>query len=345
MAEMLIEKLQAGCALTRPEAEELMNEVLSGTVATPEIVRMLTAMNARRVEVAELAGFATAMRQHARPVFRGGDAVLDNLVDTCGTGGKTFSTFNISTAAAIVASGAGARVAKHGNRGMSSRSGSADVLEALGVRIDCSLPHFGRAIREIGIGFLFAQAAHTSMRHAVPARKQMGVRTVFNLLGPLTNPAGAAFQVVGVPSPELVDLLAATLLELRTRHAFVVHGAGGLDEISLSGETLVCEICEGQIRRFTLTPEEFGLRRAPLECVAGGSPHQNAVAIRRILEGQAGPSRDIVVMNAAAALVAAGVAANWREATAGASETIHSGRARTKLDLLAEFTANGDSPQ
>ncbi len=345
MSEKSISKLEAGGTLHRSEAEALMDEILSGAVNTPEIVRILTAMNTRAVQVAELTGFATAMRRHARPVFANGDAALSNLVDTCGTGGKTVTTFNISTAAAIVASAAGARVAKHGNRAMSSRSGSADVLEALGVRIDRSLSHFGRAIREIGIGFLFAQAAHTSMRHAAPARKQIGVRTVFNLLGPLTNPAGAVFQVVGVPAPELVDLIAGTLSELGTRRAFVVHGAGGLDEVSLSGETLVGEVRNGTIRRFTITPQDFGMDRAPVECFTGGSPQQNAAQIRRILEGERGPCADIVVANAAAALVAADVATNWREGVALASEALASGSALAKLHALAAFSETDQSSE
>jgi anthranilate phosphoribosyltransferase len=260
------------------------------------------------------------------------------MVDTCGTGGDGANTFNISTAAAIVAAAAGARVAKHGNRAASSRSGSADVLEELGVRIDLPFEQYGRAIREIGIGFLFAQAAHTATRHAAPARKQIGVRTVFNLLGPLTNPAGAQSQVLGVYSEDAVDLVAATLAELGVERAFVVHGAGGLDEVSLAGETMVAEVRGGTVRRFTLTPEEFGVARAPLESIRGGTAAENAALIGRILEDEAGPARDIVVVNAAAALVAANVAANFREAAGLASFVISSGAASEKLASLAAFT-------
>ena len=259
------------------------------------------------------------------------------MVDTCGTGGDGSGTFNISTAAAIVVAAAGARVAKHGNRAVSSRSGSADVLEALGVRIDLPFEQCGRAIREIGIGFLFAQAAHAATRHAAPARKQIGVRTVFNLLGPLTNPAGAQSQVVGVFSENVLDLVAATLAELGVERAFVVHGAGGLDEISLAGETMVAEVRGGTVRRFAVTPEEFGVARAPLESIRGGAAAENAALIRRILEGEAGPARDIVVVNAAAALVAADSAANFREAAGLASFTISSGAASEKLASLAAF--------
>ena len=212
------------------------------------------------------------------------------------------------------------------------------MLEALGVRIDLPFEQYGRAIREIGIGFLFAQAAHTATRHAAPARKQIGVRTVFNLLGPLTNPAGAQSQVLGVFSEDVIDLVAATLAELDIERAFVVHGAGGLDEISLAGETMVAEVRAGGVRRFTVTPEEFGVARAPLESIRGGTPAENAVLIRRVLDGEDGPARDIVVVNAAAALVAAGTAADFREGAGLASFVISSGAAREKLAALAAFT-------
>jgi anthranilate phosphoribosyltransferase len=338
MTISLIERVEAGRVLKRAEAEAAMEDLLSGRVKTPEIVRLLEALNRRPVEVQELAGFARMMRRHATRVFAEGEAIPQNMVDTCGTGGDGSNTFNISTAAAIVAAAAGARVAKHGNRAASSRSGSADVLEALGVRIDLPFEKYGRAIREIGIGFLFAQAAHTATRHAAPARKQIGARTVFNLLGPLTNPAGAQSQVLGVFSEDVIDLVAATLAELGVERAFVVHGAGGLDEISLSGETMVAEVRGGAVKRFTVTPEEFGVARAPLESIRGGTSAQNAALIRRILEGEAGPARDIVVVNAAAALVAAGIADNFREAAGLASFVISSGKASEKLASLAAFT-------
>jgi anthranilate phosphoribosyltransferase len=318
-----------------------MEELLSGRVQTPEIVRLLTALNRRPVQVQELAGFAQVMRRHATPVFAKDEARPARMVDTCGTGGDGSGTFNISTAAAIVAAAAGARVAKHGNRAASSQSGSADVLEALGVRIDLPFERYGRAIREIGIGFLFAQAAHTATRHATPARKQIGVRTVFNLLGPLTNPAGAQAQVLGVYSAEVIDLVAATLAELGVQHAFVVHGAGGLDEISLAGETIVAEVRDGVVRNFSVTPEEFGVKRAPIEAIRGGTAAENAALIRRILAGEAGAARDIVVINAAAALVAAGVAKNFRDAAALAASVLSSGTADETLKSLVEFTSAG----
>jgi anthranilate phosphoribosyltransferase len=338
MSLSLINRVEASTALTRGEAEALMEEILSGRMATPEIVRVLIALNRRTLEVQELAGFAQVMRKHATRVFADGEARPANMVDTCGTGGDGSKTFNISTAAAIVAAAAGARVAKHGNRAASSQSGSADVLEALGVRIDLPFERYGKAIREIGIGFLFAQAAHTATRHATPARKQIGVRTVFNLLGPLTNPAGAQAQVLGVFTMDVMDLVAATLAELGTERAFVVHGGGGLDEISLGGPTMVAEVRNGAARRFSLTPEEFGVEPAPLAAVRGGTAAENAELIRRILEGEAGPPRDIVVINAASALVAAGVSENFRDAADVARAAIDSGKARKTLAKLKAFT-------
>jgi anthranilate phosphoribosyltransferase len=338
MSLTLIERVETGRALTRAEAEALMEELLSGRMGTPEIVRLLEALNRRPVQAQELAGFAQVMRRYATRVFADGDARPTNMVDTCGTGGDASGTFNISTAAAIVAAAAGARVAKHGNRAASSQSGSADVLEALGVRIDLPFERYGHAIREIGIGFLFAQAAHTATWHATPARKQIGTRTVFNLLGPLTNPAGAQAQVLGVFSAEVIDLVAATLAELGTERAFVIHGAGGLDEISLAGETIVAEVHGGRVRKFSVTPEEFGVKRAPIEAIRGGTAEENASLIRRILEAEAGPPRDIVVINAAAALVATGVSENFRDAAELARSAIDSGKSCEKLTSLKAFT-------
>ena len=313
-----------------------MEELLSGRVQTPEIVCLLTALNTRPYRAEELAGFARAMRRSAEEVFAAGETLPERMVDTCGTGGDDSGTFNISTAAAIVASAAGARVAKHGNRAASSKSGSADVLEALGVRIDLPFPQIGRAIREIGIGFLFAQAAHTAMRYVMPARRQIGVRTVFNLLGPLTNPAKAQAQVLGVFSADVLDLVAETLAELGTEHALVVHGAGRLDEISLCGPTLVAEVRRGSVNRYEVTPEDFDVDPAPLDKIRGGTPAESAAMIRAIFAGEAGPRRDIVIMNAAAALVAAGVTKSFKTGARLAQEAIDSGAAAGKLaDLSA----------
>jgi len=334
----LIEQLEAGRLLSRIDAESVMEELLSGRMETADIVRLLRALNARPVLVAELAGFASVMRRHAACVFADGEARPELMIDTCGTGGDGFDAFNISTAAAVVAAAAGARVAKHGNRAASSRSGSADVLEALGVRVDLPCVRVGAAIREVGIGFLFAQAAHTAARHAAPARKLIGSRTVFNLLGPLTNPAGAHAQVLGVFSAGVIDLMAATLLELGVTRAFVVHGAGGLDEISLAGETLVAEMRGGEIKRYTVRPEDFGVARAPLVAIRGGSPAENAAIIRQVFAGDPGPRRDIVVINAAAALMAAGIAGNFMEGAELAARMLSSGAAQEKLSELKKFT-------
>src|SRR6266403_3142906 len=260
-----IERLESGQFYTGAEAEAVMDELLSGRVETTEILRLLTALNQRPVQVQELAGFARVMRRNATRVFADGEARPEQMVDTCGTGGDGSNTFNISTAAAIVAAAAGARVAKHGNRAASSQCGSADVLEVLGVRIDLPFEQVGRGIREIGIGFLFAQAAHTAARHAMPARKQLGVRTIFNLLGPLTNPAKAQAQLLGVFSAEVLEVMAESLAELCTVHALVVHGAGGLDEISLSGPTTVAEVRAGSLRIYKVSPTDFGKQEAPLK--------------------------------------------------------------------------------
>ncbi len=336
MSLVLIEKVEAGSVLERAEAEALMEELLGGRLETPAIVRLLTALNARPYRAGELAAFARVMRRHATRVFAEGETPPPNMVDTCGTGGDGAQTFNISTAAAIVAAAAGARVAKHGNRAASSQSGSADVLEALGVPIDLPFLETGRAIREIGIGFFFAQAAHTATRHAMPARKQIGVRTIFNLLGPLTNPAGAQAQVLGVFSADVLELVAETLRELGTERAMVIHGAGGLDEISLGGPTQIVELKEGKLRRYEVTPEEFGLARAPLEAIRGGDAEANAALIRKIFSGEAGPARDIVGVNAAAALVVTGSAKTLREGAEMAMQTMAQGKAEKKLRQMVE---------
>jgi len=336
--QILIETAEAGRKLSRAEAEGLMEELLSGRIATQEIVRILLALNRRPVSVEELSGFARVMRKYAAPVFAPDEPRLTMLVDTCGTGGDETGTFNISTASAIVAAAAGARVAKHGNRSVSSRSGSADVLEALGVRIDLPMTVAGRSVREIGIGFLFAPAAHAAARHAAPARQQIGQRTIFNLLGPLTNPAGAEAQVLGVFSADVIDTVAATLAELGTHRAFVVHGAGGLDEISLSGETQIAEVRNGSVRRFIVAPEDFGISRSPLEALRGGTPQENATLIYSLLAGEPGPRLDIVLANAAAALVVTGIADNFRTATELARQAITTGQAREKLDQLKKFS-------
>ena len=337
-----LQKIVGGEDLTRQEAGEAMEEILSGRATDAQIGGLLTALRVRGETVEELVGFARVMRQHVTPIFRDGEHRLaqKTLVDTCGTGGDTAATFNVSTAAAFVAAGAGARVAKHGNRSISSRAGSAsaDVMEALGVRLDLPPQRMGQAIEQVGIGFLFAPALHPAMRHAMRARTELKMRTVFNLLGPLTNPAGAAAQVVGVYDASLVETVAHALAELGSTRAFVVHGAGGLDEISLSGETRVGEVRDGTVRLFSVAPETFELGRAPLSALAGGGAQANAQTIRSILGGQAGPRRDIVLANASAALVAVGLAEDFAAGARLGALAIDSGAARAKLDALVTFT-------
>ncbi len=337
-----IQKVEAREPLTRREADRAMEELLSGRADDDQIVTLLAALRLKGETVEELVGFATAMRRHAQPIFpSGADSVrsrMGTLVDTCGTGGDARGTFNISTAAAFVAAGAGARVAKHGNRSINSKCGSADVLEALGVNLATPPERVGAGVERVGIGFLFAPALHPAVRNAMAARRRLGGRTVFNLLGPLTNPAGASAQVLGVFALDLVDLLAEASAQLGVERAFVVHGADGLDEISLSGETYIAEVHGGSVRSYAATPEDFGLPRAPLAALAGGDVSTNAHIILGILDGERGPRRDIVLANAAAALVAAGRAANFREGVALAAQAIDSGAARAKLDHLVTFT-------
>ncbi len=333
----LIKKIEAGTDLSRQEAENAMEEILSGRSNEETIVSLLAALRAKGETVGELVGFARAMRRQVTPVFADGSRPDELLVDTCGTGGDSSGTFNISTAAAFVVAGAGVRVAKHGNRSAPPKVGSADVLENLGIKLDIPPELVGQAIREIGIGFLFAPALHTAMKHAMPARRRLG-RTAFNLLGPLTNPAGARAQVVGVFSQRVVEKVALALSELGVERAFVVHGAGGLDEISLLGETTVGDVHHNAVRMVQITPEDFGLQRAPLEAISGGDAAHNAELIRKIFSGERGPCRDIVIANAAAAIVASGRAADFLEGAQLAATSIDSGEASIKLEALIAFT-------
>jgi anthranilate phosphoribosyltransferase len=260
------------------------------------------------------------------------------LVDTCGTGGDATGTFNISTATAFVLAGAGVRVAKHGNRSISSLCGSADVVEALGIRIDIGPDQVARCIDEVGIGFLYAPLLHDAMRYVMLARREMKIRTVFNLLGPLCNPADANAQVLGVYSEKLTEMMAQVLCDLGAQRAFVVHGADGLDEISITGETKISEVRDGQLRTYYVTPEDFGIERAPIESIQGGDVKRNAEIIREILAGEAGTRRDIVLLNAAAGLVAGGKAPNLRAGIQLARESIDSGAASSILDRLTHLT-------
>jgi anthranilate phosphoribosyltransferase len=343
-----IDKVARGDSLERAEAERAMEDVLSGSSTTEQVSALLMALRAKGESIDEITGFASAMRRHATPIFPAGHRLAGApLVDTCGTGGDGLNTFNISTAAAFVVAGAGARVAKHGNRSSSSRCGSGDVLEALGVAIDIPVERVAQAIEEIGIGFLYAPAIHSATRHAMPARRALGVRTIFNLLGPLTNPANASAQVVGVYAAELTTVLAQALGALGVARAFVVHGDDGLDEISISGETTVAELRDGTVRQFRVAPEDFGVARTAVEFIRGGADAaQNAQIIRNILgtPGRAhdhGAHRDIVLINAAAALVAAGRAAEFLEGVHLAAASIDSGAARQTLEALIAFTQSG----
>jgi anthranilate phosphoribosyltransferase len=344
MIHEALQKIIAGEDLSRVEAEAAMEQILIGGSSDAQIAGLLTALRMKGETVDELVGFATAMRRHAAPIFSGSHTLaIEPLVDTCGTGGDASGTFNVSTAAAFVVAGAGVRVAKHGNRSISSRCGSADVLEHLGVKIDMAPDRVGRSIEEVGIGFLFAPAMHTATRHAMPARRELRMRTVFNLLGPLTNPAGASAQVVGVYAASLTELLARALGELGVRRAFVVHGADGLDEISISGETCIAELRDAVVRTYTVVPEDFGLRRSALEAIRGGDAKQNAEIIHKVLGRSLlyrdhGAHRDIVLANSAAALVAAGKAKDFIDGMRLAVHSIDSGAARERLEALVAFS-------
>ena len=321
--------------LSTSDAADAMEVILAGQVSAAQIAAFLTALRMKGETVDELVGFARTMRNRAVRVDVGLNG--ETLLDTCGTGGDGQSTFNISTVAAFVAAGAGVRVAKHGNRSASSRCGSADLLEKLGIAVSIPPEAVARAIREVGIGFLFAPSVHTAMKHAHPVRVELKMRTVFNLLGPLTNPAGATAQLVGAPSQKAAELIAGALAHLGLEHGFVVHGSDGLDEITTTGETLAFEIRDGRVGRRSLSPEDFGVERANASALKGADPETNAVIARAIFRGAVGPPRDIVLVNASAALVAAGKAADFRDGMELAVASIDSGAAWKKVEELAKF--------
>jgi anthranilate phosphoribosyltransferase len=331
--------------LTRIEAAAAMESIMSGAATHAQIAAFLTALRMKGETVEELIGFAQVMRQKAVRIRTRGEEVAaltgtdrEMLIDTCGTGGDAAGTFNVSTATAFVVAGAGLRVAKHGNRSVSSLCGSADVVEALGVSLDLTPAKVARCVDEVGIGFLYAPLLHTAMKHVMPARREMGIRTVFNMLGPLTNPAGANAQVIGVYAAALVEPLARVLAELGTLRAFVVHGADGLDELSITGESRVAEAREGVVRTFTVRPEDVGLARASIDDLKGGDREQNAEIIRAILAGEPGPRRDIVLLNAAAALVVGMKARDLREGVALAAAAVDRGLARQRLEHLVALS-------
>ncbi len=334
-------------SLSREEAHIVMSEVLTGQCSDAQIAALLVALHMKGETVEEIVGFAEAIRAAAVPLELHANSVLDAsgterdaLVDTCGTGGDASGTFNISTATAFVVAGAGVRVAKHGNRSVTSKCGSADVMEALGVNINLPPARIAACLEEVGIAFLFAPALHSAMKHVQTARRELHLRTVFNLLGPLTNPAHATCQVVGVYSADLVEKLAEALSMLGLHRALVVHGSDDLDEITITGSTRVGEVREGKVQTYEIVPEEFGLQRAALVDIAGGDAAQNATLIRQILEGAKSARRDIVLLNAAAALVAAGLADRLRDAIPLAASAIDSGAAHAKLQSLISFTAS-----
>jgi anthranilate phosphoribosyltransferase len=310
-----------------------MEEIMSGEATPAQFGAFVTALRLKGETVDEIAGMARVMREKACRVH-----VEGVLLDTCGTGGDARGTFNVSTAAAFVAAGAGARVAKHGNRAMTSRCGSADVLEALGARIDLSPEQVKACLEETGVGFMFAPSFHPAMKFAAGPRREIGVRTVFNILGPLTNPAGATCQVLGVADPSLAEMMAQVLARLGSRHALVVHGCDGLDEMSVCGPTLVCELAEGCLRQYEVTPQEVGLALSEAASLAGGTPEENAAALREVLAGRPGPQRDIVLLNAAAGLVALERASTLAEGVAQAAAAIDSGAARERLERFVAVT-------
>ena len=326
--------LVAGERLSVERAEAVMNSLMDGQAAPEQVAGLLVALRSRAETVDELTGFARAMRTHVTPL----PVRRRPLLDTCGSGGGGAPTINVSTAAAIVAAGAGLAVAKHGNRAMTSKCGSADVLAELGVDLARSPEDIGRCLDDVGIGFMFAQMFHPAMKHAAGPRRAIGVRTVFNLLGPITNPAGAEAQVIGVPDPGLVELLIEVLRNLGRQRAMIVHGLLGVDEISLEGPTLIAELRDGWVRTMTITPEDVGLTSSPLSEVVGGDAAYNAAAIRSVLDGEAGPRRDFVLLNAAAAIVVGGGADDLRHGVALAEESIDSGAAKAKLDAWLTWT-------
>src|SRR5215472_7629686 len=334
-------------SLSREEARGVMGEVLAGKCTDAQIAALLVALHMKGETVEEIVGFAEAMQVAAVPLDLPRNSTVDvsgterdALLDTCGTGGDASGTFNISTATALVVAGAGVRVAKHGNRSVTSNCGSADVMEALGVNIHQPPARIAACLEEIGIAFLYAPAMHSAMKYVQPARRELRLRTVFNLLGPLTNPAGASAQVVGVYSDDLVEKLAEALSILGLRRAFVVHGEDGLDEITITGKTRIAEVRNGNVRSYEITPEEFGLNRATISDISGGDTEQNAEIIRHVLHGEMSPRRDVVLLNAAAAIVAAGKAEQLAEAIPIVMNAIDSGAAMDKLTRLARFSTN-----
>jgi len=326
-----IEQLLGGTPLTREQARDVMDQVMAGEATPVQVAGVLIALRAKGETVEEMAGFVDSMRAHATPL-----ELPAGTIDTCGTGGDRAGTFNISTAAALVAAGAGIPVAKHGNRAASSRCGSADVLEALGVDITLGAEGVRRCIDVAGMGFCFAPTFHPAMRHAGPARRELGVRTVFNVLGPLANPGRVRRQALGVGAPTLAPLMVQVLQDLGHERALVFYGEDGLDELTTTAPSRVFQLTDGRVTEYEVDPKDLGLGRSQAADLKGGTPAENAALLRQVLEGERGPRRDVVLLNAAAAVLAAGRCEAWPEAISVASESLDSGRARQVLDRLVE---------
>jgi anthranilate phosphoribosyltransferase len=348
MIKEAISKVVRGNDLTEGETVSVMEEIMTGKATPAQIGSFITALRIKGETVDEITGAAKVMREKATKVHLNNHLINidrdeiniedETILDTCGTGGDGTNTFNVSTATAFVAAGAGVKVAKHGNRAVSSRCGSADVLMNLGVKLDINFSNVERCIKEVGIGFLYAPLFHGAMKYAASPRQEIGLRTIFNLLGPLTNPAGATAQVLGVYAPDLTEKMAAVLNRLGTREAFVVCGEGTFDEISICGPTRLSHLKHGEISTFEMAPEDHGFERADPEEIKGGNARENAQIIREILDGDYGPKRDMVVLNASAAFVAAGLDKDFEQGVERAKDAIDSGRARNKLDALVSFT-------
>lgn len=333
MIKEAISKVVQGSSLREEEAGCVMGEIMGGRATPSQIASFLTALRMKRETVVEITGFAREMLNRVDSF----NLEEDVLVDTCGTGGDGSNTFNISTVAAFVVAGAGLMVAKHGNRALSSRCGSADVLETLGVQLDLPKEKVRECLRKVGIGFLFAPIFHRAMKYALVPRQEMGIRTVFNILGPLTNPLGANVRLIGVYDASLTETLAMVLKNLGVRGACAVCGEDGLDEISITGRTRITQLKGGSIETYYIEPEDFGIKRAPLKRIKGGSREENALILRSVLEGEKGPRRDVVLLNGAACLTAAGLAADFKEGIEIAESSIDSGKAKEKLESLIDF--------
>ncbi len=348
MIKEAIGKIVDGFDLTREEMISCMNEIMTGVATQAQIGSFITALRFKGETVEEITGAVIVMREKATKINIAGNLVdmdrddinidRETVVDTCGTGGSGTNTFNISTTVAFVVSGAGLRVAKHGNRGVSSACGSADVIKALGVNIDISPEKVKECIEKIGIGFLYAPLFHNAMKFAIGPRREIGIRTIFNILGPLTNPANATCQVLGVYEEGLTDKLANVLNNLGAKRAFVVYGLDTLDEITITGETKISELKNKKIKSYYVKPQDFGMKRAELDEIKGGTVEENADIVKKILEGEKGPRQDVVLLNASAALIAGGMAKDFKDGIDIARSSIEAGRAKEKLEKLIKFT-------